>query len=167
MDQELIDDIGLYLGFKMWSTRDKSIEYDFPCARDDDPTTPGGEMFIEGKTIKYKELHLLIYKHMHSYHGHQSLYTLNLKTLRPTKNSKIATELSDELKDRIKKDGFSKFLNLFKDNNLTPEDTKCSYEDNLIKCPCGSNVLNIKIHNETTKHKKYLKVRSLENALNK
>jgi hypothetical protein len=32
---ELIDEIGEYVGFKMWSKRDDSKEYDFPNQRGD------------------------------------------------------------------------------------------------------------------------------------
>ena len=98
---ELIDEIGESLGFDMWNKRDDLKEYDFPGARE--PNCLPADSFIEGNTVEYNNIWMLVYKNVGFYHGKISVYTLNLYTLKPTKNSKIQTFLSDELKEKIKK----------------------------------------------------------------
>ncbi len=100
LEDDLIDDIGKYLGFIMWNTRDETKEYDFPNARDDNCLA--GDSFIEGHTIVYNRMPLLIYKNKGCFHGVKSLYTFNLLTLKPTKNSKIQKLLSPKLVEKIK-----------------------------------------------------------------
>ena len=101
LGEELIDEIGEYLGFVMWNKRDKSKEYDFPGARGE-VNCLAGEIFVEGNVIIYNRTLLLVYKNVNCFHGFKSLCTLNLFTLKPTKNSKTQTLLSQELNKKIK-----------------------------------------------------------------
>jgi hypothetical protein len=101
LDEDLIDEIGEYLGFVMWNKRDKSKYYDFPNARKEEPCLPGDE-FVEGSIIIYNKIALLVYKNKGCFHTFKSLYTLNLSTIKPTKNSKNQTLLSQELVNKIK-----------------------------------------------------------------
>ena len=100
LDEDLIDEIGEYIGFDMWNKRDKSKKYDFPGARDDNCLA--GDKFVHGNIIIFNETPLLVYKHRGFFHGVKSLYTLNLITIRPTKNSYIKHLLSPELCEKIK-----------------------------------------------------------------
>jgi len=99
LDNELMDEIGYYLGFDMWNNRDKTKEYDFPSAREN---CLAGDAFVEGKTIVYHQTPLLVYKSAKCFHGFKSLYTLNLLTIKPTKTSNIQKVLSPELVEKIK-----------------------------------------------------------------
>ena len=99
LDNELIDEIGQYLGFSMWNKRDETKEYDFPNAREN---CLAGDAFVEGKTIVYNQTPLLVYKSAGCFHGFKSLYTLNLLTIKPTKTSKNQKVLSPELVEKIK-----------------------------------------------------------------
>jgi hypothetical protein len=100
LGEELIDEIGEYLGFAMWNKRDKSKEYDFPNAREENYLP--GDVFVEGNIIIYNKTPLLVYKNKNCFHIFKSLYTLNLITIKPTKNSKIQTIISQELVEKIK-----------------------------------------------------------------
>jgi hypothetical protein len=100
LGEELIDEIGEYLGFAMWNNRDKSKEYDFPGSREENCSC--GDAFIEGNIIIFKTTPLLLYKNKNCFHGFKTLYTLNLLTIKPTKNSHIKTILSQELVEKIK-----------------------------------------------------------------
>jgi hypothetical protein len=100
IDEDLIDEIGTYLGFEMWNTKDETKEYDFPGAREEHSVP--GEAFVEGNVFFCNNTQLLVYKNKECYQGYKSLYTLNLSTLKPTKNSKIQTLLSPELLEKIK-----------------------------------------------------------------
>lgn len=100
LDENLIDEIGEYLGLEMWNKRDKTKEYDFQGAREE-KCLPG-DGFVEGNIIKYNGIRLLVYQNMGCSHGSKSLYTLNLSTLNPTKNSKIQKLLSRQLFEKIK-----------------------------------------------------------------
>uniref|UniRef100_A0A6C0B188 Uncharacterized protein n=1 Tax=viral metagenome TaxID=1070528 RepID=A0A6C0B188_9ZZZZ len=101
LDEDLIDEIGEYLGFVMWSKRDKSKHYDFPNAREEETCIPG-DQFVEGSIVIYNTIALLVYKNVGCFHTFKSLYTLNLSTIKPTKNSKNQTLLSQELLIKIK-----------------------------------------------------------------
>jgi hypothetical protein len=101
LGEELIDEIGEYLGFIMWNKRDKSQEYDFPNARGEDNCL-SGDKFVEGNIIIYNNTPLLVYKLKNCFHVFKSLYTLNLSTIKPTKNSDIQTIISQELVEKIK-----------------------------------------------------------------
>lgn len=100
LDEDIIDEIGEYIGFEMWNNRDKTKEYDFPSAREDHICLPG-EKFVYGKIIYFKETPLLVFKYKGFYHGVKSLYILNLITIKPTKKSKIQKLLSTELCEKI------------------------------------------------------------------
>ena len=99
LDEELIDEIGEYLGFVMWNKRDKTKKYDFPNAREDNSLP--GDVFVEGNIIIYDKTLLLVYKNKNCFHNFKSLYTLNLLTIKPTKNSRTQTILSQELIKKI------------------------------------------------------------------
>lgn len=101
LSDEIIDEIGEYLGFDMWNKRDKTKEYDFPNARDEVGCLDGSA-FMEGKIIEFKNNFLLVYKPANSYHAVRSNYTLNLSTLTPTKTSPLRKTLSEELIEKIK-----------------------------------------------------------------
>lgn len=96
---ELICEIGEYLGFPMWEKRDKSKTYSFPGNRDGEDEH--GDDYFEGSVIPYNGIRLLVFKNVGCY-GINSQYTLNLSTLRPTRNSPIQKELSNELKQKIR-----------------------------------------------------------------
>jgi len=100
LGEELIDEIGKYLGFVMWNKRDKSKEYDFPNAKEENSLS--GDIFVEGNIIIYNNTPLLVYKKKNGFHNFNSLYTLNLFTIKPTKNSKTQTIISQELVEKIK-----------------------------------------------------------------
>ena len=100
LDNNLIDEVGEYLGFAMWNKRDKTKEYDFPGSREGN-CLPGDE-FAEGNIIIYNNIPLLVYKNKGCFHTFKSLYTLNLSTIKPTKQSKIQKLLSPNLIEKIK-----------------------------------------------------------------
>ena len=100
LDEDLIDDIGEYLGFVMWNQRDETKEYDFPGEREENCLR--GDNFVEGNIIIYNKTPLLVYKNKGGFHTFKSLYTLNLLTIKPTKNSEIKKLLSPELIEKIK-----------------------------------------------------------------
>jgi len=100
LDNDLIDEVGEYLGFAMWNKRDKTKEYDFPNSREGN-CFPGDE-FAEGNIIIYNNIPLLVYKNKGCFHTFKSLYTLNLSTIKPTKQSKIQKLLSPNLIEKIK-----------------------------------------------------------------
>ena len=62
LDNNLIDEVGEYLGFAMWNKRDKTKEYDFPGSREGN-CLPGDE-FAEGNIIIYNNIPLLVYKRL-------------------------------------------------------------------------------------------------------
>jgi hypothetical protein len=99
---ELTDEIGKYLGFQMWNTRDKTKEYDFPNAREEDCLP--GDAYVESCIQSMGNIHmdLLHYRYCGHYHGAKSLYVLNLRTLKPTKGSPVQKLLSLELIKKIK-----------------------------------------------------------------
>ena len=98
---ELIDEIGEYLGFKMWSKRDESKEYDFPNQRGDINCLAGDE-YLVGNVIVYNRVPLLVFKNAGCFHGFKSVYTLNLITVKPTAQSRIKKVLSPALIGKIK-----------------------------------------------------------------
>ena len=98
--EELIDEIGEYIGFEMWNNRDKSKEYDFPGSRGENCVS--GDKYVEGKIIIFKSTPLLVYKNVGCFHGCKTLYNLNLLTIKPTKNSQIKKILSQELVEKIR-----------------------------------------------------------------
>ena len=100
LSDTLINEIGEYLGFKMWNNRDKSLNYDFPGAREDDAIA--GEDFVVGSEFEYKGMLFLSFKQAGQFHAVKSLYTLNLRTLKPTRNSPITKLLSPQLCMKIK-----------------------------------------------------------------
>jgi hypothetical protein len=100
LSEDLIDEIGEYLGFEMWNKRDKSKEYDFPNAREENCSP--GDVFVEGNIIIYNNTRLLVYKSKNCFNSFNSLYTLNLSTIKPTKKSKNQQLLSIELIEKIK-----------------------------------------------------------------
>lgn len=89
---QLIDEIGEYVGFKMWSKRDDSKEYDFPNQRGDNCLA--GDDFLEGNVIVFNRVPLLVFKHAGCVHGFKSVYILNLITVKPTAQSRIKKVLS-------------------------------------------------------------------------
>ena len=107
LDKNLIDEIGEYLGFEMWSKMDETKEYDFPNAREAN-CLPGDE-FVEGNIIIYNKTPLLVYKNKGCFHTFNSLYTLNLSTIKPTKNSKNQKLLSSALIEKIKENNCKYF----------------------------------------------------------
>jgi len=103
--EQLMDEIGRYLGFEMWNDRDTSKSYDFPGARGDVDCL-GGDQFVKGDVIVYNSTELLVYKNVGCFHGVKTLYTFNLTTLKPTKNSKRQTLLPQNLIEKIKNTTF-------------------------------------------------------------
>jgi hypothetical protein len=101
LNEDLIDEIGEYLGFKMWNKRDLSKEYDFPNARGEVSCLPG-DNFVKGNIIIYNNIPLLVYKYAGCFHTFKSIYTLNIITIKPTKTSKNQKILSHELIEKIK-----------------------------------------------------------------
>lgn len=108
LSEDLIADIGESIGFKMWSRRDKGIEYSYPGAR-------GGEVHraddFHNGTVLCNKLYLLTFSResykFSSIQGCAS-YTLNLHTLTPTRNSRIQTPISEGLKARIRAECLAK-----------------------------------------------------------
>jgi hypothetical protein len=107
LNEELIDEIGEYLDFKMWNKRDLSKKYDFPNAREEVDCLPG-DNFVKGSIIIYNNIPLLVYKNVGCFHACKSLYTLNIITLKPTKTSQNQKILSHKLIEKIK----NKFINV-------------------------------------------------------
>ena len=108
LGQDLIDEIGEYLGFEMWNKRDTTKEYDFPNAREGIHCFQG-DAFVEGNIIIFNKIPLLVYKNAGCFHAFKSLYTLNLITMKPTKASIHQTVLSQELFEKIKMIFFKTF----------------------------------------------------------
>jgi len=94
LGEDLVDEIGEYLGFVMWNKRDKFKEYDFPNDREENCLF--GNIFVDGNIIIYNNIPLFCF------HTFKSLYTLNLFTIKPTKNSKTQTIILQELVEKIK-----------------------------------------------------------------
>jgi hypothetical protein len=109
LPEDLIADIGESIGFKMWSRRDKSIEYSYPGARGDEPGR--ADDFHNGTVLCSHKLYLLTFSR-ESYRSTSiqgcASYTLNLNTLTPTRNSRIQTPISEELKARIRAECIAK-----------------------------------------------------------
>jgi len=109
LSEDLIADIGESVGFKMWSRRDKSIEYSYPGARDGEPGR--ADDFHNGTIICIYKLYLLTFSNQGNKFMHvkgSADYTLNLNTLTPTRNSRIQTPISEELKVRIRAECLAK-----------------------------------------------------------
>lgn len=98
-DDDLIDEIGEHLGFQMWNKRDRTKSYEYAGNRD------GGceiaDDYYEGRVISFKEIPLLVFQRKGIF-AHQSEYTFNLKTMRPTKNSGSQVLLPKDLITKIK-----------------------------------------------------------------
>ena len=60
LGEELIDEIGEYLGFVMWNKRDKGKVYDLLNAREENCFP--GDAFIEGNIIIFNNTPLLVIK---------------------------------------------------------------------------------------------------------
>jgi hypothetical protein len=108
LSEDLIADIGESVGFKMWSRRDKSMEYSYPGCRGDEPEY--ADDFHNG-TVLCNKLYLLTFsRESYRYTGSRGIasYTLNLRTLTPTRNSRIQTPISEELKARIRAECLAK-----------------------------------------------------------
>ncbi len=107
IDDELIDEIGESLGYYMWNKRDMTKEYGFAGARDpENENEISADGFCSGTVIYYNKIPLLVFKNMYLcyfYKDSWSEYTLNLRTLKPTKNSKNQTQFSNELIRKITK----------------------------------------------------------------
>jgi hypothetical protein len=103
LSEDLIADIGESIGLKMWSKRDKTIEYDYPGARGDEPGD--ANEYYNGNIVISNRLYLLVFSkeglRFYQIKG-KSDYTLNLHTIKPTANSPIKTIISEELKERIR-----------------------------------------------------------------
>lgn len=109
LPEDLIADIGEYIGFKMWSRRDTSIEYSYPGVRGDEPGR--ADDFHNGGVICMYNLYLLTFsREIYRYTGSRGIasYTLNLNTLAPTRNSRIQTPISEGLKARIRSECLAK-----------------------------------------------------------
>jgi hypothetical protein len=99
LGEDLIDEIGEYVGLSMWSKRDRTRTYSYPGCRDGEDEH--ADDYVNGEVINFNGIYLLLFKPEGGYGGYDSEYTLNLSTLRPTKNSHIKKELSLELKAKI------------------------------------------------------------------
>ena len=103
---ELIDEIGEYLGFDMWNKRDITQIYDSIGCRE--PNAIMSDFFVKGNIVYFKDkIPLLVFQYIYNKSNHnnnnKSLFTLNLKTLKSTYNSPTQKLLSPELFDKIKK----------------------------------------------------------------
>lgn len=98
-DEELIDEIGEYLGFMMWHKRDKTKTYEYAGNRDGDGLI--ADNYFVGSVLTYNNLPLLVFQRKGIF-AYQSEYTFNLKTMRPTKASELQLPLSKELINKIK-----------------------------------------------------------------
>lgn len=94
---DLIDEIGEYLGFDMWNKRDKTKEYCFAGYRDG---TDHGDDYVEGNVIEYMNTKLLVFQYKQLFHQ-RALYTLNLKTKKPTKTSPQQKQLTPALIEKL------------------------------------------------------------------
>jgi len=106
-NDDLINEIGEHLGFKMWNKRDKTLTYEYAGNRDGD-----GELaddYFVGSVIQYNNLPLLVFQRKGIF-AYQSEYTLNLITLRPTKASENQTLLPRELINKIKRSRDAVFI---------------------------------------------------------
>lgn len=101
LDENLINEIGEFLGYEMWNKRDNTKEYDFPGCRESN--SESGDHFMVGRVIHTQYQSLLCFNTFYNLIIHKKvLYTLNLKTLKPTKNSPNQKLLSPELIEKIK-----------------------------------------------------------------
>jgi hypothetical protein len=98
-NQELMNEIGEFVGLQMWNKRDMSKSYEYIGNRD--ASDELADNYVVSKVIIYQQIPLLVFE-TKSYFSSQSLYTLNLLTMRPTKNSYYQHKLSKELIDKIK-----------------------------------------------------------------
>jgi hypothetical protein len=99
-DQEIIDEIGEYLGFRMWNKRKSYTHLDLSIYKPRD--------FIDGHVITFQNIPLLVFQSKDSYCS--SDYTLNLFTMKPTKASYNQTLLPKEITDKIKKCGHAVYI---------------------------------------------------------
>jgi len=104
LDENLINEIGEFLGYEMWNKRDTTKTYDFAGARDDNIFTECGDHFMVGYTVNVNYQSLLCFNTFYKFPiDKKAMYTLNLKTLKPTKNSPNQKLLSPELIEKLKK----------------------------------------------------------------
>lgn len=100
LTDEIIDEISKEIGLDLWDNRDKTKRYCYPGNR------VSGELraddYFNTSITLYKNVYLLMFRPEGHFKGSNSEYTLNLNTLKPTKNSHIKKELSDELITKIK-----------------------------------------------------------------
>ena len=103
LSETLINEIGEFLGYEMWNKRDTTKEYDFGGCREADAES--GDHFMVGGVIHTKYQTLLCFNTFYNLIIHQKvLYTLNLKTFKPTKNSPSQKLISPELIEKIKQE---------------------------------------------------------------
>jgi hypothetical protein len=104
LSETLTNEIGSFLNFNLWINRDKTKDYIYKIPYIDE---------LNKKNPNYMEDYVIV-KYMNFYRENRSIdlliftpnvkenyYSLNLKTLNPTKNSPIQTNLSIKLKKKI------------------------------------------------------------------
>jgi hypothetical protein len=108
LDDDIIREIGEHAGFKLWSTRDKSLKY-----RDEGGDDIYDGLPVEGFAFPYismytpipgRTMHLLtfVYKTYSYKQDLASAYTINIMTLKPTKNSLNQTLIPPHVIAKIK-----------------------------------------------------------------
>ena len=124
LSENIINEIGENTGFLMWNKRDKSkkyyqlnSEYSYDFYSDGPPNKNWifsktefiyNEKYNVSSYIDWEILNptknqiLLQFKIVGDYHRYIGIYTINLKTLNPTKNSNIKTKLTKNIISHIK-----------------------------------------------------------------
>jgi hypothetical protein len=97
----ILDEIGEYIGLSMWNNRDPNKTYSYPGARDDEDDY--ADHYFNGVISEFKGTYYLSYirEHIGYQSGQKSVYTINLKTMKPTIKSPNKKELTEELKNKL------------------------------------------------------------------